>query len=76
MTKKPSEDMPEIVFLGPKHHKVKHKLVVLKIDEKDENGVPRKMSVILDHETVDIDAGMEFMTAYIQAQMLRPEEKT
>lgn len=61
--------MPDLVFIGPPNQRAAFKYVVFKVEER-QDGLPRKLTLILDDETVHIEEGMEFMTGYIPKHML------
>lgn len=73
MAKKPTDGCPEIIFVGRKA-KVPYKLIIFVVEDKDEQGVPRKLRIVLDHEKVKVEEGMEFMTGYVPQHMLRPDK--
>lgn len=70
-------EMPDMIFVGPIGHgkqKMRFVHVVFSIEEWDENGVPRKLTLRGDKEVMDtakiVESGVEFMTAYIPEIML------
>jgi hypothetical protein len=70
--KKKERGLPLVVFLGPPQARIEHRLVVFKILSRDENNIPRECVMLKDNETVNIQEGDEFMTAYVQRQMTEP----
>lgn len=48
-----------------------HQLVVLYITERDAHGRAKKATIMYDEETVDVQEGMEFATAFIPIVNLR-----
>lgn len=67
------EHMPDVVFIGPARRRQCYKLVVFIVKERDRDGIPRKLEMLLDNESVNIKEGMDFMTAYVPKQMTEPE---
>lgn len=67
------DKMPEICFIGPGRKKGKFKHTVFLVVSR-ENGVPRELRMIGDDESVTIEEGMEFMTAYVPEHMTRPKD--
>lgn len=72
--RKNERGLPEVVFLGPPKHRIEHKLTVFIIEEKDADGIPTRLRMLRDDESVDVQEGMEFMTGYVQVQMTLPKE--
>lgn len=50
-------------------------LVVLKVEERDEFGRPRKVTVGFDDSTFKLEGGEEFYTAWISAEAAHIETK-
>lgn len=67
-------EMPDMIFVGPIGHVKQKMCFVFSIEEWDENGVPRKLTLRGDKEVMDtakiVESGVEFMTAYIPEIML------
>lgn len=76
MPKRDKRQMPDIVFVGPPQARQKFKYVVFKVDRRGDGEIPRKLTLVLDHETIDLQGGEEFMTGYIPAHMLKPGRAT
>lgn len=66
--------MPPFAFIGGKN-KVKHKHVVFIIDESDIEGIPLKLRMMLDDDTVKVKEGAAFMTGYVPAHMTEPNRE-
>lgn len=64
--------MPDKVFIGNKD-RVLHKHVVFVIDEEDIEGVPLKLRMMLDADTVNVKGGEKFMTGYVPLNMTEPK---
>lgn len=71
--------LPELLFVKPiggGQHKAKHTHVVFLVEEWDAEGLPYKMRLLAMDEVVNVEdvanSGREFMTGYIQSQMLEP----
>lgn len=73
--KKKDRGLPEVMFVGPPKHREAYKLVVMKVEEKDEYGIPRKLTILFDNESIKIDGGEEFITGYIMEVMTKPESE-
>jgi hypothetical protein len=69
----PADRAPRIMFIGPTKHRVKHRLTVFLIEEKDEAGSPKRLRLLKDNEAIGVVEGMEFMTGYVPAHMLKVE---
>lgn len=70
--------LPELLFVAPigTKHKIRHRHVVFTIDEVDDAGVPSKLTLVGMDEKIDVtEHPYGFMTAYIQEQMLEPDEE-
>lgn len=71
-------NMPELIFIGPigAKGKMRFEYVLFTVEEWDENGIPRKLTLRAADESLStqeiVDSGTEFMTAYIQKNMLDP----
>ena len=63
------DKMPELCFIGPGKQKAPFKYVLFRVVTKDEDGLPRELVMVRDDETVKLEEGMEFMTAYIPKVM-------
>jgi len=48
----------------------KYTATVMRIDEKDQHGRPRKLTLIPDDETVHINEGNQFMIVYAPKKMV------
>jgi len=70
---KKDHGMPRVAFLGPARARVKHVLALFKINSRGEDGLPRECVLIRDDETVNVEQGGDFMTAYIPAVMTEKE---
>ena len=72
--------LPELLFVKPiggGRVKVQHRQVLFIVEEWDEDGLPKRCRLFSDESVaVNVEeftnAGGEFMTAYIQTQMLDP----
>jgi hypothetical protein len=71
--KKKDRGLPEVVFLGPPQRRIGHRLVVFRILQKDESGIPTLCMMMKDKDTVNIEGGEEFMTGYVQEVMFKPQ---
>jgi hypothetical protein len=71
--KKKERGMPEIVFIGPPERRARFKQTVFLVEER-KDGVPHKLRMIRDDETITVEEGMEFMTGYVLEFMTRPKE--
>lgn len=61
-------DMPEILFVKPiggGRVKAKHQHTVFKVIDHHPSGAPKNCVLVENHETVNVDEGMEFITAYV-----------
>lgn len=61
---------PPVVFVGPTKHRTKFKHTAFKVISKNNDGTPRLLQLIQDHESVDIKGGEEFITGYIPAFLI------
>jgi hypothetical protein len=48
-----------------------HDLVLFRVDEKDEHGRPKRVTVLYDEQTVQIEQGMEFVTAFVPSDCVK-----
>lgn len=72
--KKKDRGMPEIVFHALGRNKQPFKLTVFIIHERDAEGIPRKLEMLLDNESVEIQEGSDFMTGYVPEHMTKPND--
>jgi len=69
--------MPDLIFVGPVgegKQKLRYKQVVFQILQKNPNGTPLTCRLIQDKQTVHLEGGEEFMTAYIPQIMLEKKK--
>lgn len=66
-----NREVPEVLFVGARS-KVKHRRTVFQILSR-KDGLPCECRMIQDHETIHLEGGEEFMTAYVPDVMF--EEK-
>ena len=71
--------LPELLFVHPighVKHKIRHKHVMFLIEEWDELGRPKKLTLLPNEDAVDVgdiaERGAEFMSGYIQGHMTDP----
>lgn len=66
--------LPELLFVSPIgcREKIRHKHIVLRVLSK-RDGIPLLCQVMEDNETVNLQGGEEFITAYVQEQVLAKE---
>ena len=70
--RKKDRGLPDVVFVGPPQRRVEHRHVVFRILQKNADGQPTLCLMMADdREVVNIEGGEEFMTAYVQAQMVK-----
>lgn len=70
--------MPELIFvgaIGQGRNKMRFKHTVFRILDRHPDGTPKTCRLIGDTETVDIEGGEEFMTAYVPAIMFEAEKR-
>ena len=65
--------LPEI--LVPFKGGDRYKLVVFKVLSVDPLGIPNRLQLILDHQTVELKGDEEFMTGYIPLHMTKPKKE-
>lgn len=66
------DKMPELCFIGPGKRKAPFQHALFRVLSKHEDGTPKECVRIRDDETVEVEEGMEFMTAYLPKVMLQP----
>jgi len=64
------------VIRGPRGER--YRLAVFRIEEHDEQGRPRKVSIVYDEETVNlVDGGsVSFMTGFLPEHMTKPKARS
>jgi hypothetical protein len=62
--------LPNVVFVGDARRRIKHVLCVFRIIDKYDDGTPRTVERIPDDMEIAVEDGMEFMTGYVQHQMI------
>jgi hypothetical protein len=76
MSKK--DKLPELLFVSPVGNnklKERYKLTILRILEVDKDGVPKLLSLVREDDTVHLQKGDSFMTAYVPARMVRTDKE-
>lgn len=58
---------------GPKINGERYVLVLMKVDARDAKGRPSTVTLGYDDSTFKVEEGMEFITAFVKADCVKPK---
>lgn len=71
MSKSKPGELPRVVFVGNGRNKAKYVLKLFHVVTVDVAGVPSTCKLLDDDTRITIEEGMQFMTAYLPAEMFK-----